>query len=263
MLPYDMSVLSLAHFFGKSLLEVYLVVIALMYFVNFAWFHLKKILLVAQWLLPESVAGLFRASSSFVNAVILSFYCVMNAQKIQLSNGTILLFEFREKIQEKFNSQSFRKALLEGKLKIRKDFANKKFESVLEDINDGAYMVHLNKTILNKSHVLPFQIFLDGVSPFKGASETLVPVYLVNLQIPLTERFDLKNMILIGLLASKEKQNYNVFLQKLASKVAEDMKSFKVQFNGKRFSCKALVVNAVLDLKEEEKVVCQTSGLNF
>jgi len=263
MLSYDMSIMSAASFCGKSLLEVYLVVLCLLYFVNFAWFHLKKVLLFVKWLLPDYVSGIFNASSNFLNSTILGFYCLMNAQKTQLSNGTILLFDFQQKIQEKFNSRSFREALLNGKLRIRKDMQNQKYKNVMEDINDGAYMVHLNKTILRKSQNLALQIFLDGVSPFKGASESLVPVYLVNLQISLAERFDLKNMILIALLDTKEKENYSLFLQKVSEKLAEELKAFKIQFNGKRFSCKALVINAVMDLKEEEKVVCQSSGLSF
>ena len=71
-------------------------------------------------------------------------------------------------MQEKFNNKKFRKLIYNGKRNIMQRKKEKAFEKILKDINDGIMMRGLNDGFLKYQQHFGFQMFIDGVSPFKG-----------------------------------------------------------------------------------------------
>jgi hypothetical protein len=58
-------------------------------------------------------------------------------------------------------------------------------------------------------------VFVDGVSIFKNSSESIIPVFLINTNILFKYRFELTNIILIGLISTKIEISYLDYISEI------------------------------------------------
>ena len=170
-------------------------------------------------------------------------------------------YDLEKKLQEKFNLKSYRQLLLEGKLRIIERFKSKAHEKELTDINDGLVHVNYFKRFLCNCCNFVFQLFLDGVSPFTGSNESLIPAYLVNCQIDLDNRFRIENMIMIGMVSLRGLHHEDQYFEKLVSKLNEKLQGFKIALGGIIFKCQGIVSSLIVDTVELENIFKLSSGL--
>lgn len=94
---------------------------------------------------------------------------------------------------------------------------------VLEDIYDGAIWKDFADRFLNDSQKnFAFMLNLDWFNPFKHAKYSIGGIYLVCLNLPRSERFKRKNVILVGIIpAMKHEPPTNTFLKPLVQEFIE------------------------------------------
>lgn len=249
---------------GKSLLHIALLVLIFFVYGNLSNFNFEKFFVFLNWLVEIPWSGrILKSCTKFFNQFV-SVFIDLITEKIKTPSGTgyMIVYDFEKKMQEKFNLLSYRKALLSGRSKISERFRKKTYLTTLSDINDGTYLRKLYEEELNDSRHFVFQFFIDGVSPFKGCSDSLVPIFLVNLQLPFEERFHLTNMLMIAVVASKNiKLDYDAYLELIANRLNQKLNNFTLEITPYQHQCKALVVNDVMDMAEQEKAVYHSSGL--
>ena len=249
--------------FGRFvLMEICLLILCFMYYCNVPFIYLSSLLALIGSLVPWDLAEHLPASYQTFRTNFIGIFFDMKPEKIFFgkSNVEMNFYSFKKKIQEKMNSRRYRKLLYEGKNQILQRRTSKIFEKYMEDINDGKLLRFHNERFLSFHHHLNFQIFIDGVSPFKGSSQKLLPVYLVNLQIPYSERYKLQNVIMIGLLSQNGSFDEKLFLEQLVKRMNNEMKEFQIKLHGKSFSCSAIVTCAILDTKEKESIFMMSNG---
>ena len=262
----QLDYLNRIHIFGKTLLQISILLVCLLYYCNIPSQHFNKFLSFINWLLPSSLSSMLYSSTNVLFSRFINLFIDITPQKISVPSGTgyMVLFDFSGKIQEKMNMKSYRNDLFSGKMQIFRKRKFKTWETVMDDVNDGSYMRYFYENTAKKWSDFIFQMYLDGVQPFKGCLQSLVPVMLVNLQIPLEKRFRLENVILLGLICSKDmKADYPYFLQQIVQKLNPRLEKFEIEVNSEKYTCEAYVVNAALDLSEKEKALLLSSGFSF
>lgn len=246
---------------NTTVMQLLLVVFIFFYHANLPVVHLPFLLgiliLAAPWmkkhLLPKTES---KFQSDFTNV-----FCDNTHEIFKLGgDNCMLFFDLEKKMQEKFSNNRFRTLLHAGKMRIIQRNGMKSFEKFLEDINDGSMMRRLNNGYLMYQQNLSFQIFIDGVSPFKGSSHKLIPVYIVNLQIDLENRFKLENMIMIGLLSIKGEFDVQIFYTKLVERLNQKLQKMILKLGEDHFECHALVTSIICDMKERESIFNFSSG---
>jgi len=247
-----------------TILHLCLFVLVFMYVANVPFFYLDSLWAILELFVPTEVAHLVPMTYQTFTSAFLSFFFELQTTKFvfETSEGSceMYFFDFSKKLQEKFNSRKFRNLLLQGKKRIIEKMKNNYASTILQDINDGRLLRYLNKNYFSYQHHFPFMIFVDGVSPFKHSSEELIPIYLVNLQLPINERFKLENIILVALLARCGKWNNETFFNKLVERLNEEMKHFDICIDGTIFPCEARVITIIVDTKERESMFNFSSG---
>lgn len=81
------------------------------------------------------------------------------------------------------------------------------------DVYDG--LAYKKKDLLSNPNNISLTMNTDGVALFRSSSKSLWPIWLVINELPPTERFSRRNMILAGLWFSKEKPTMTCFLRPL------------------------------------------------
>ena len=95
--------------------------------------------------------------------------------------------------------------------------------NALEDIYDEAIWKDFANRFLNQSQKdFAFTLNLDWFNPFKHAKYSIGGIYLVCLNLPRSERFKRKNVILVGIIpAMKHEPSTNTFLKPLVQELIE------------------------------------------
>jgi len=173
----------------------------------------------------------------------------------------MVFYDLQQKLQEKFNSKEYKRLLFEGKQNIIKRYNSKSHLTCLTDINDGRVHIELYDTFLKYQQNMVFQIFIDGVSPFKGSSENLIPVYLVNVQIPFERRYDLENMVMVAMVSIKGECDVQEYFKRITEKLNKTLAGFNLILNDITFKCKGVITSIILDTKERQEIFYQSNGL--
>jgi len=246
-----------------TVLQLMVAVYVFIYYSNIPYIYLTPLLALIHSIIPIHAQNVFPKTAAKLYSKFLNIFCSSKPEIIPLEGeNEIYLFDFSKKLQEKFNSKKYRQLLVLGKQKIAENLRTESFKKVLTDINDGIMMRQLNKGYLAFHHHFPFQIFIDGVSPFTGSSTEEIPIYVVNLQIPFEERYKLENLILAAILNKKGHVDHKLFFQKFVERMNSSLEKLQVNLAGRVFNCEGIVTSIILDTKEKENVFNFTNGLH-
>jgi hypothetical protein len=123
---------------------------------------------------------------------------------------------------------------------------------IISDIKSGLEYRKLKQpgAFLDNPNNISFSLFTDGVPLFKSSSVSLWPVYLLVNELPPTERFLCKNMILWGIWQGNGKPRMVSFLKPLV----EDLnklyhQGFEFIFNKQIILSKAILLIVTMDLQ--------------
>lgn len=257
------TLLKLVFHVDVNMLMLHVALLVFYFFANIPKLHFEKLLKIFDFFLPPIVKNfLSNTSRTFFSEFVSQFWNI-TAEKLDCPSGKgcILVFDIEKLLQEKIKSATYRKDWWEGICSICTSIAKKSWETVLKDVNDGQFMVDWNRKHLFNDICTPFQMFIDGVQPFQGSREVLVPFFLTNLQMDIEKRFDLGNMTLCAMLSTKAPDiDYKYFLETVVPKLNAKFESFKMNLNGKEYACSAEVINTVMDISEKEKALMHSSG---
>ena len=248
-----------------SVLQICLLILVFINTCNLPIHYYTPLLSLIGCFLPLGSLKKIPSTPSKFFSKFFDIFCNSTAEKFNYaekgkSSMEIQLYDLQTKMQEKINSRKYRELLYNGKLEIFQKHLNKSYEKVISDINDGLMHLSLFPKFLCYAFNFVFQLFLDGVTPFRGASENLIPAYLVNLQLPLQNRFHLENMIMIGLVSMRGKCDEEIYFKKLVDKLNEKLYSFELKIAGTVFKCSAVVSSIILDTVELTKLFRISSG---
>ena len=124
--------------------------------------------------------------------------------------------------------------------------------TIYSDIYDGSLYKSLSVEgqILSDSHAISFTWYSDGVQIFKSSKFSIWPFYLTINELPYNERFEMENLLLIGLWFGVEKPQTNLFLSPL-------QETFEDLYKGVNF----YVYNCDIPINVRGIIMCGTADL--
>ncbi|WAQ94314.1 hypothetical protein MAR_006785 [Mya arenaria] len=139
-----------------------------------------------------------------------------------------------------------------------KDERSKPTHSSFSDITDGdAYTaLKLEGCFLSNSDNITFTMFTDGVPLFKSSGVSMWPVYLLINEIPRSQRFHKKNMLLWGVWQGAGKPQMTIFLKELIKDLSVlQTEGFTFTVDSCEIKCKAMLIVATMDLQARSAVL--------
>ena len=140
------------------------------------------------------------------------------------------------------------------------DYTSVSSKSVTDIISGTEY--HALKEVgkfLNEKNRITLSLFTDGIPLFKSSGVSLWPVYLLINELPRTQRFLRKNMILWGVWQGIGKPNMTMFLTPLVKDLNRlYTEGTKLKLNGREVVCKAKLVLVTMDLQARASVLHMT-----
>lgn len=101
--------------------------------------------------------------------------------------------------------------------KLNYKFTIPRVDNCFRDIYDGKIYKELSQegSFLSNINNISFTWFTDGVKIFKSSKFSIWPIYLVINELPFSERFKLKNLILAGIWFGDLKSKPNLFMKEM------------------------------------------------
>jgi len=190
----------------------------------------------------------------------------VKARKWKITNnnnfiGYMQLYDIVKVLSLKFNDSCYRAALLRviDMVKQQIDYPREQ----LSDINTGRVLRKLRETggPLSSFLVQPMMLFLDGVALFKSGSESVIPIYGINLNLPVEERCNMQNLLLIGIMSTKNCSSFEDYLKytiQTLNTVWEN--GFHVSIANNNFRIRSLVVVFSVDIKAKDECIAMKQG---
>jgi hypothetical protein len=96
--------------------------------------------------------------------------------------GHITVFDLKQLLSTQYQNSKFLNHLYDG-IEHYKQRKLDRDNGILMEYDDGDVVQGLRNTHMKYAHHFSWQLFIDGVSPWKHGKETLVPIYLANTTI--------------------------------------------------------------------------------
>ena len=248
---------------GKSFEKIATALLVLYCNANIPKLHMNKVVCLVKWMLKATLSPFFFKTTNTLFSKFINLFSNSSSQKMKSAcgKGEMIFFDLEKAFQAKFNTQQYRKSLYDGKKRILKRILEKSYLKEYVDINDGTEMRKWNDKYFLKGTTFSKQGFIDGISPFKSGNESLTPVFLVDLQLSIDERFKMQNMVLAALLSTKRaKFDYEYYMKQFVANITKQLSSFSIILNKKSYKCEAQIVDLVMDISEKEKSLMISSG---
>lgn len=176
--------------------------------------------------------------------------------------GWFYFYDIEQVLSLKFDDSNYRASLLRGITHIVHLLKNTSAQQVA-DINSGRVIRKLREPgqLLSSFLCQPFMLFLDGVALFKSGTDSIIPIYAINLNLPAEERYNMENLLLIGIMSTKACSSFHHYLQyavKIVNKLCEI--GYTVTVANKRFRIRALVVTFAVDIKAKDECLAMKQG---
>jgi len=229
-------------------IPMYLLLICLVYFIESYNVPVRG----AEWLL-YLVSCIYRGTplsyQTLLSLISTWFQIKTTLIAVTTNEGKLVFHKTNSRIQ---NAEHFSYCDISDQISIRY-----KYPSYLKLIMSGQKSLpwYIRKqTFCQALTNIPLQLFIDGVNVAKNRS--IVPVFLVNMLLPISERFKKQNVMLVSIMDKKELGSYNAYLQYLVTelnRIHED--GFLVKFNQTFLKFRARVFNIVADAKEKNEIL--------
>jgi hypothetical protein len=145
---------------------------------------------------------------------------------------------------------------------LRNGWQQQRNNAYLQHYDDGMVCQQLKQHgLLRYSHIMSYQLFIDGVSLFKNGAEGVTAVYMVNTDLREEDRFNASNIILVGLMSTKCKNEmeYSEFLQKIVIELNRSLaeEGIEVETQDGVVTIGGIITSIILDTKERDEVLLQ------
>lgn len=269
-----------------------LLVFAFIVYVRLPSNHLEDLLSLLIVVLPHEICTNFPNNLYQFNLIFDSIlrpkfrrlsYCVNCCLKFgahgincnEYKEGHFILFDIQSVIEHKLKSKDFCKDLLHGILDTRL-CNNERLTKITDGRIHREFRKYLN--ILYPLSTITFGLFIDAVNTFKSSKNTIIPsiinfikftnillVYLVINEIDLSMRYQLHNLILLGLIVQYKKPTYGILLMEMIEMLQQNfLKGFELKIDDKTtIHFRSLLTNILIDIGERSNILNINTGGYF
>jgi hypothetical protein len=139
--------------------------------------------------------------------------------------GCFYFYDIEQVLSLKFDDANYRASLLRGINHIVHLLQNT-WPHQVSDINSGRVIRKVREPGEPLSSFLcqRFMLFLDRVALYKSGTESIIPIYAINLNLQAEERYNMENLLLIGIMSTKACSSFHHYLEyavKIVNKLCE------------------------------------------